>query len=229
MKPTFLNRAAVCAALLLCVSAAQVASYTAMAPVDRYLMARDAEIALAKTAAPASISDKATIMVLTAHGYEMAVKGSNGFVCIVDRAWLAEFVNPVFWNPTIRGPECLNPAAVRSVLPHFLDRAEWALAGLTIPQMIARTKAELAAKTYTMPEPGAMSFMMSKQQRLNAQGTHWHPHVMFFIPNMSDADMGANLPGSPLVHPAPYAPDAFGTFLVPVGKWSDGTPAMEMH
>ncbi|HWA31043.1 MAG TPA: hypothetical protein VG867_08085 [Rhizomicrobium sp.] len=214
------------AAGMLCMVGAQAAP--AMAPLDRYMMDRDAEIALAKTAAPASISDNATVMVLTAQGYETAVTGKNGFVCFVERAWLAEFTNPIFWNPVVRGPDCLNPAAARSVLPHDLERARWVLAGLSIPQMIDRTKAELAAKTYVMPEPGAMSFMMSKEQKLGPQGTHWHPHLMFFVA-ADDGDMGANLAGSPVLHPFATAPDAYGTFLVPVGTWSDGTPAMEMH
>ena len=217
------------AALLLCAPAASAATTAKMAPVDRYMMARDAEIALAKSAAPPSISDKATVLVLTPRGYETAVEGSNGFVCLVERAWLAEFVNPIFWNPAVRGPDCLNPAAARSVLPHDVERAKWVLAGLSIPQMIERTKAELAAKAYAMPEPGAMSFMLSKEQKLGSQGTHWHPHLMFFVATANDADMGAGLPGSPVLHPYPAAPDAYGTFLVPVGTWSDGTPAMEMH
>jgi hypothetical protein len=222
-------KAAAIGALLLGASAAHAAPYAAMAPVDQYMMLRADEIALAKSAAPASISDNATIMVLTARGYETAVTGSNGFVCFVERAWLAEFTNPIFWNPNVRGPDCLNPAAVRSVLPHDLERTRWALAGLSIPQMIERTKAELAAKTYVLPEPGAMSFMMSKEQKLGAQGTHWHPHLMFFVATASDADMGANLPGSPVLHPFATAPDAYGTFLVPVGMWSDGTPGPDMH
>ena len=216
-------------AALLCMSAAYAADESKMAPVDQYMMNRADEIALAKSAAPSSISDKATIMVLTPHGYETAVTGSNGFVCFVERAWLAEFTNPIFWNPAVRGPDCLNPAAARSVLPHDLERAKWALGGLSIPQMIERTKAEIAAKTYIMPEPGAMSFMLSKQQKLGTQGTHWHPHLMFFVATTNDGDMGANLPGSPVLHPFATAPDAYGTFLVPVGMWSDGTPAMDMH
>jgi hypothetical protein len=213
---------------VLLASAAQAAPLAAMAPLDQYMMPPADEIALAKTAAPPSISDNATIMVLTPRGYETAVTGSNGFVCVVDRAWLAEFVNPIFWNPVVRGPDCLNPAAARSVLPHYLERTKWALAGLTIPQMIERTKAELAAKTYVMPEAGAMSFMMSKQQKLGSQGMHWHPHLMFFVATANDTDMGANLAGSPVLHPYPVAPDAYGTFLVPVGAWSDGTPAPDM-
>jgi len=229
MKPMVWRSAAVFGALLLGASVVQAATYTAMAPVDQYMMDRDAEIGLAKSAAPPSISDKATVMVLTPHGYETAVKGSNGFVCLVERAWLAELTNPIFWNPDVRGPDCLNPAAARSVLPHDLERAKWALGGLTISQMIERTKAELAAKTYVMPEPGAMSFMLSKEQKLGAEGTHWHPHLMFFVATMNDGDMGANLPDSPVLHPFAAAPDAYGTFLVPVGTWSDGSPAMDMH
>lgn len=216
-------------ALFLCLSAAQAAPTAAMAPLDQYMMDRDGEIALARSAAPPSISGDATIMVLTPHGFETAVKGSNGFVCLVERAWLAEFNNPVFWNPAVRGPDCLNPIAARSIVPHYVERAGWVLAGLSIPQMNARTRAEIAAKTYVLPEPGAMSFMLSKDQKLGNSGAHWHPHLMFFVPKASDADMGANLSGSPVLHPFATAPDDYATFLVPVGTWSDGTPAMEMH
>ena len=194
------------------------------APVAQYMMTDPAaEIALARTAAPSSISADAEVLVLGPHGYKSAVKGKNGFVCLVERSWDAEFGNPIFWNQNVRGPDCLNAAAVRSVLPHFLERTEWALAGLTIPQMIERTKAELAAKTYVLPEPGAMAFMMSKEQHLSDQGTHhWHPHLMFFVANTSDDAFGANLPGSPVFHPYPSDPDPVATFLVPVNTWSDG-------
>jgi hypothetical protein len=219
-------------AMVSCLATASVAratDYAAMAPVEQYMMANAAdEIALARTAAPSSISTDAEILVLGPHGYTSAVKGKNSFVCLVERAWDAEFVNPVFWNPIVRGADCLNPAAARSVLPHFLERTKWALAGLSIPQMIERTKAELAAKTYVLPEPGAMSFMMSKEQILSNQGIHWHPHLMFFVANTSDANFGANLQGSPVLHPFPSDPDPVATFLVPVGMWSDGTPATAM-
>ncbi|HTQ13145.1 MAG TPA: hypothetical protein VMH86_04650 [Rhizomicrobium sp.] len=209
--------------------AAGATAYSRMAPLDRYLMDPAAEIALARSAAPPSISGKATVLVLTRHGYETAVKGSNGYVCLVDRTWFAEFDNPIFWNPVVRGPDCLNPAAVRGMLPHYIERTKWALAGLSIAQMSERTRAEIAAKTYVLPEPGAMSFMMSKQQILGEQGTHWHPHLMFFVANVSDDAFGANYDGSPVLHPYASAPDPIATFLVPVGKWSDGTPAMAMH
>ena len=64
------------------------APYPAMAPLDQYLIPDEkAEIALARSAAPASISDAAEVMVLRRDGYAAAAKGSNGFVCIVERSW----------------------------------------------------------------------------------------------------------------------------------------------
>ena len=94
-----------------------------MASLDQYLMAdRNAEIALARSAAPPSISGDATVMVLGQHGYETAVTGKNGFVCIVDRVWTQPFDAPEFWNPKNRSPICYNPPAVRSVLPLTVKR-----------------------------------------------------------------------------------------------------------
>jgi hypothetical protein len=205
---------------------AQAATYPNRAPLAEYMMASPAaEIALARSAAPPSISADAEILVLGPNGYTTAVKGKNGFVCLVERAWDAEFVNPIFWNPHVRGPDCLNPAAARTVLPHFRERTRWALEGLSIAQMRERTEAELAAKTYVMPEPGAMAYMLSKEQYLSDDVHAWHPHLMFFLA-ASDADMGANLPGSPMIHPYPPAPDPVTTYLVAVRTWSDGTDAM---
>src|ERR1041385_8069378 len=114
MKSMTLRAAAVSAAALLCAFAAHAASYAAMAPLDQYMMGRAEEIALARSAAPPSIANKATILVLTRRGYETAAKGTNGFVCAVERAWMSNYDFPQFWNPHMRGPLCFNPAAVRS-------------------------------------------------------------------------------------------------------------------
>lgn len=205
-------------------------SYPNMAPIAQYRMASPAdEIALARSAAPKSISDDAEILVLGAHGYETAVKGKNGFVCLVERSWDAGFNDPVFWNPNIRGADCLNPAAAESILPHFTERTSWVLAGLSKAEMIKRTKAELAAGTYKLPGPGAMAFMMSKSQYLSDTGHNWHPHLMFFVANIKDASWGANLPGSPVMS-GQSDPDPVTTFFVPIGKWSDGTlDEKQMH
>ena len=204
------------------------APYPSMAPVEQYRVAsRSEEIALARSAAPASISGHAEVLVLGEHGYETAVKGKNGFVCLVERGWFAYFDDPVFWNPKIRGPDCLNPAAVSTVLPVNLEKTRWVLAGLSKAEMIARSKSSVAAKK--APAPGAMGYMMSKQGVLSDTDGHWHPHLMFFQRHTDVAAWGANLPDSPVlgVEGGPNEPTIL---FVPLAKWSDGTSApMEMQ
>jgi hypothetical protein len=205
------------------------APYPSMAPLDQYLMTdRNAEVALARTAAPKSVSADATVVVLTPHGYETAAKGANGFVCIVERSWMSPFDHPEFWNPKNRSPICYNPAAARSILPYTFKRTELVLAGLTNPQMLDRIKAAVANKELPMPEPGAMSYMLSKESYLNDRAGHWVPHLMFHIPKTDPGTWGANLDDSPVVLDPRFVPEPETTFLVPVGKWSDGTPAPAM-
>jgi hypothetical protein len=203
--------------------------YPNMAPLEQYLMTdRNAEIALARTAAPKSISADATVVVLTRHGYETGAKGTNGFVCIVERAWMSPFDHPEFWNPKNRGPICYNPPAARSILPYTFKRTEFVLAGLTKPQMLDRIKSAVAKKELPMPEPGAMSMMLSKESYLFDKVGHWYPHLMFHIPKIDGSSWGANLDGSPVVMDPREVAEPETIFLVPVGTWSDGTPAPTM-
>ncbi|MGB6470157.1 MAG: hypothetical protein WBE88_04815, partial [Candidatus Acidiferrales bacterium] len=109
--------------------------YPSMAPLDQYLMAPNAEIALARSAAPESISQDAEVMVLGRHGYEIAVKGKNGFVCMVERSWTAGIDDPEFWNPKLRGAICFNAPAARSYLPLTIKKTESVLAGRSKAQM----------------------------------------------------------------------------------------------
>jgi hypothetical protein len=205
-------------------------AYPTMAPKGQYAMASPAdEVALARSAAPISIAGDAEVMTLGAQGYEAAAPGKNGFVCMVWRSWTAGFDDAEFWNPKIRSPICLNPAAVRSVLPGYLERTKWALAGVSKTDMIARTRAAVAANTYTLPAPGAMSFMMSKQAYLgDAAGGHWHPHLMFFVTHTDGAAWGADQDGSPVIS-AQDEHEPVTTFFVLVPKWSDGTTAATGH
>jgi hypothetical protein len=153
------------------------APYPNMAPLDQYLMERNAEIALAWSAAPESISRDAEVRVLGRHGYETAVKGKNGFVCLVERSWMSPFDFPEFWNPKMRGPICFNPPAVRSILPLTFKRTELVLAGLSKSQIIDGIKA-FDVKELPALEPGAMCYMTSKQGYLNDSARHWVPHLM---------------------------------------------------
>lgn len=226
-----LRGAAVLAAALSCTPIAKGAPYAAMAPVDQYMMNRADEIALAKSAAPPSISDKAAVLVLTAHGYDTAVKGSNGFVCAVERAWMSQYDFPQFWNPHMRGPLCYNPAAVRAILPFTIKRTELVLAGRSKSQVSAAIRDGIEKHTLPPLEAGAVTYMMSKQQFLNDTGKNWVPHLMFYFPRAARANWGADFPGSPLMLNPQFqeSPEAISVIMVPVAHWSDGSPAPPMH
>ncbi len=202
------------------------APYPVMAPVEQYTIAsREAEIALARTAAPPSISAAADVLVLGRRGYESAVKGANGFVCFVERSWTAGFDDPQFWNPKLRAPNCFNAPAARSVLPQYLKRTEWVLAGATRQQVIDRTRAAFASHRFVTPAAGSFSFMLSKEGYVSDDAAGpWLPHLMFFVRSGQAAAWGAGLEGSPIigVNGSPIEPTVL---MIPVRRWSDGSAA----
>jgi hypothetical protein len=200
------------------------ATYPNMAPLEQYLMADTAsEIALARSAAPESISRDAEVLVLGRHGYETAVKGKNSFVCVVERSWTAPLDDPNFWNPKLRGPICFNAAAARSYLPRTIKKTNLILAGSTKAQMKEAIVAAIDKKELPAMEPGAMCYMLSKQGYLSDTDGHWHPHLMFFYSQTDPATWGADLPGSPIIA-STGTWEQMTTFMVPVRRWSDGTP-----
>jgi len=201
-------------------------SYPEMARAERYRIAsREEEIALARTAAPPSVSGDAEVLVLGSHGYETAVKGKNGYVCFVERSWAAGFEDPEFWNPKVRSPNCFNPPAVRTELPQLLKRTEWALAGATREQLIEKTKAEFASGNFRAPEGGAYSFMLSKESYLNdAAAGPWLPHIMLFLPKGHADNWGTNIDGSPISSDDRTALESTLVYI-PVRTWFDGSPA----
>jgi hypothetical protein len=200
--------------------------YPEMAPVEQYLIADPQdEIALARTAAPPSISADAEVLVLRKHGYETAVKGRNGFVCFIERSWTAGFDDAQFWNSKLRAPNCFNPPAVRSVLPQYLKRTEWVLAGVGRAQMVEKARAAFASGHFAAPEAGSLSYMLSKQGYVSDDAAGpWLPHVMFFVPHGEAVAWGAGLKASPILgaDSGPFEPSVL---LLPVRLWSDGSPA----
>ena len=201
--------------------------YASMAPVAQYLIPdRAAEVALARSAAPDSISRHATVLVLGRHGYETAREGTNGFVCVVERGWMAPFDAWQYWNPKIRGPICYNPPGARSVLPITIERTRLVL-GASQPPTASGIRAALSHAKLPPLEPGAMSYMLSKDGFLDDSGGHWVPHLMFYAPASDSAAWGADLPGSPVMLNPQFlaAPERIAVFMVPLRVWSDGSPA----
>jgi len=210
--------------------------YPNMAPIEQYLMDRTAEIALARSAAPDSISRDATILVLGRQGYETAVEGKNGFVCKVERAWMAAFDWPEFWNPKVRAADCLNPQAARSLLPIVFLRSRMVMAGRSKAEILSAIKTAFENRQLPDLKSGAMDYMMSKSSYLTDGDGHNLPHLMFFTAGVDAKDWGSGAAGSPVMS-APYwffswqEPSQMKglppilVFLVPVADWSDGTPA----
>ena len=197
-------------------------TYTKMAPVDQYLMAdRDAEIALARSAAPQSISRDAEVQVLGRHGFETAVKGKNGFVCIVGRSWTSA-ADADFWEPNVRVPMCMNAAAARSYLLRITKITDLGLAGRTPAQVNEAMAAAVARKELPPMESGAMCYMMSKQGFGGDSAPHWPSHLMFFFSDTDPAIWGANLAGSPVIGIADPS-EHLTQFVIPTQRWSDGT------
>jgi hypothetical protein len=200
--------------------------YPTMLPLDQYLMDRDAEIAMSRSAGPNSVSSGAKVLVLGRHGYETAVEGKNGFVCLVGRSWDLPKNNSAFWDPKIHGPICLSAPGARSFLPMYLKKTELAIAGRSNTQIEEAIIDGIAKGELPTPEPGSVSYMMSKQGYLNAgvKGP-WLPHVMFFVPEIDPKALGSDLGDDVPLDAHEEKIGRYTTINVPVSMWSDGTPA----
>lgn len=197
--------------------------FPAMAPLEQYLMPREAEIALARSAGPEAVTKDAEVLVLGAAGYETAVPGHNGFVCAVQRAWAAPLDDPEFWNPQNRAPICWNAASAPYCVALMIRKTRLVLAGKSKAEIAAGMRAAIAAGEFPPLGNGAMCFMMAKGGHLNDGAGHWHPHLMFFVPKAPDTAWGGNLAGSPVFAQTDEI-DHVTVFMVPVKRWSDGSP-----
>jgi hypothetical protein len=204
-------------------------------PIGEYMMDRDAEIALARSAAPASISGRATVKILTASGYTVAAEGANGFVCLVMRGWGAPSFTPVqerllVYDSKLRAPICFDPIASRTVLPLQELRAKLGMEG-NDPDAIARevTMAYVRGKLPKM-EGVAFAYMWSADQYLGANAGAWRPHMMVYAPYYTNATLGGNQFGGA----SPFVSDDEGTpftvVVIPVhGNTAIGTAASHRH
>lgn len=220
----------ICVLSAAAIALAGAADNQSMPPVSQYLMSPKAEIALARSAAPSSISNHATIMVLTAHGYTVAAQGSNGFTCLVERGWM-HLNTPANWSLKIQTPVCYNAAASRTVLLYPLKRTALALSGATEAQIAQTMSAAIASKALPEAAPDSIAYMMSKEQYISESAKAWYPHLMFFMPQADGANVGESWGADRLRSPVVYDPhggrfhEPWARFFIPVTHWSDGSPA----
>ncbi len=212
------------ARLILLLVSMQAASVRGQSPkyptLSEYMMTPDAEVALARSAAPENISAHATVKILTASGYKVAAQGDNGFVCIVMRGWGAPTFTPaqfrdLVYYAKLRAPICFNPIASRTVLPLQELRARLGMEGKTPDQIAEGVQAAYAKGELPRMEAVAFAYMFSADQDLGPGVGAWHPHMMVYTPYYENSMLGGNQPGMlPIVGDDAGTP--FAVSVIPV-------------
>jgi hypothetical protein len=190
-------------------------------PISDYLMARDAEIALARSAAPASISDRATIKILTKSGYDVARAGDNGVVCMVMRGFSAPTYTPaqfrdLVYDPTVHAPICFTPPAARTVMPYYELRTKLAMERKGPDQIAEGLQAAYIKGEIPRRDAVSFAYMWSAHQHLGPGISAWHPHMMVFAPYYDNAMVGGNAFGTSLPQVTDDAGTPFTVVVIPV-------------
>jgi hypothetical protein len=198
-------------------SKSQAAKYP---PIEEYLMPQSAEIALAKSAGPANISDRATIKVLTASGFSVVHQGDNGFVCMVMRGFSAPTYTPaqlrdLVYDSSLRAPICFDPKAAREVMPYYELRTKLAMQGKNPDQIAEGVQTSYARGELPKRDGVSFAYMWSADQNLGSFG-HWHPHMMIFAPYYENSMVGGNALGAPVPQVSDDAGTPFSVVVIPI-------------
>jgi hypothetical protein len=190
-------------------------------PIAEYLMPRDAEIALARSAAPPAVSDRATVKVLTASGYEVAGEGDNGFVCMVMRGFSAPTYTPaalraIVYDSSIRAPICFAPPAVRAAMPYYELRTKLAIAGKNPDEIAEALQAAYVKGELPRRDAVTFAYMFSAHQHLGPGIGAWHPHMMVFAPYADATTVGQTPFGETLPTVTDDAGTPFAVVVIPV-------------
>jgi hypothetical protein len=185
-------------------------AWTAQAQPARYpdlpSLPRELEIELALSAAPLHLRDGATVLVLEATGYATARAGSNAFTCLVTRR--GGDVVPICWDAE----------GTRTMVPIEVESAKLRLGGMSTADIDRRVADGFKSGHYQAPARAGISYMLSPlRYRIDESGkvtrTAPLPHVMFYGPNLTDADIGGAR-GTPVFM---NKVGADGMIIVPVG------------
>jgi hypothetical protein len=149
------------------------------------------EIRFALSAVPPALREKATVYVLdTANGYRIARRGSSGIACLVERTqWeFAEFRDDLFV------PLCYDAAGM-PYLQAIMDTAALRAQGVDAHALKARIEPRFRDGTY-VPRKAGLSYMVAPVMRTAGPPdmqihTMAMPHLMFYAPGLTNADIGA--------------------------------------
>jgi hypothetical protein len=167
---------------------------------------RDLEIELALSALPAHLQGEATVYVLNpATGFEIARAGTNGFYCLVARTGDDAFRGSwplTAYRSDILYPIAFDAAGARAQLRIFLDAAALQAKGTPAPELKRIIQQRTKAGFYQAPERAGVAYMLSPVLRTYSDPdagenvmTSNYPHVMYYAPDVSNADIGGSTPG----------------------------------
>jgi len=190
-------------------------------PIEQYLMPRDAEIELAKSAAPPSVADHATIKVLTKSGFVVAHEGDNGAVCMVMRGFSAPTYTPaqfrnLVYDPTVHAPICFTAPAARTAMPYYELRTRLAMEGKGPDQIAESLQSAYVRGELPRRDTVTLAYMWSGHQHLGPGIGAWRPHMMVFAPYYDNSMVGGNEFGSPLPLLSVDAGTPFSVVVIPV-------------
>jgi hypothetical protein len=149
------------------------------------LMAQDREIAMALSAAPSHLRDRAGVYVLHEHGYDKARDASNGFTCIVVRD-----------HPLNLKPTCWDPEGTATIIPRVLCEGELLMKGTPVDEIKRLIADDFRSGRFIAPRRPGIAYMLSGEiknynPRSGMVGS-FPPHVMFYAPNLTNQDIGAS-------------------------------------
>jgi hypothetical protein len=194
------------------------------APLSEFMMLPEAEIALARSAGPDNVSSRATVKILTASGFKVAVEGESGFVCMVLRGWAAPTYNPeqfrdYVYVADLRAPICFDPVSARTVMPYYELRHRLGLEGRGTDDIAKGIEAAYAKGELPKVE-ASIGYMLSADMYLGPHLGHdfIYPHVMLFLPYYSNAMLGGNERRSGLPFLSDDSGTPFAVTVIPLDK-----------
>ena len=145
----------------------------------------DQETELALSAAPEHLRAGAAVYVLTESGYTKIREASNGFTCIVYRD-----------HPLAAKPTCWDQEGTETIVPRVLYEGELMMQGKSRQEIVAAVKRGFEDGRFISPRRPGIAYMLSPHirrfiARTGKVGT-FPPHVMFYAPNLTNADIGVS-------------------------------------
>jgi hypothetical protein len=179
------------------------------------LLPREKEINLALNAAPEHLRKGAGVYVLERHGFVKTRETTNGFTCIVNRD-----------HPLSLKPVCFDAEGTATILPKILRVGELLMQGVPMSGIDKEIAEGFLTRKYISPRRAGVAYMLSGDIRNYNPRTgkveSFPPHVMFYAPNLTNADLGitpealASDPSLPFV--AYQGPHGFIIMLTASGK-----------